>query len=174
MRLEIGGGTKQLGDGWLNIDKCPTADVQWDLEKLPWPLDDDSADEIYSCHCIEHVAEPMDFLQEIARIGKIGAPVEIRCPHPGSHLAMRSGHKHVFSPIHALNIDQYFPKESWTKHKRLKLRHIEYASSVLLDEAKRALPFLKGVPDQTIMAFFPVTCHESRFYYNVVENEFLT
>ena len=94
--------------------------------------------------------------------------MEIRVPHPTSDLAMVWDHRHVFSPIAAINADEHYPHEHWTGPKRLKLERIEYHSSILLEEAKRELPFLEGLSDEVIMKWIPRTCHECRFSYSVV------
>lgn len=167
MKLELGGGTKPRGDGWLNVDLVDSADIRHDLTVRPWPVADDSVDAVYSSHCLEHLTEPMAILHEVCRVCRIGALVEIRTPHPTSDLAMVWDHKHVFSPIAAINADQYFAAEHWTGRKRLRLERIEYHSSILLEEAKRELPFLRGLSDDVIMRWIPRTCHECRFFYTV-------
>lgn len=172
MKLEIGGGACPNGDGWVNIDLADGADVHHDLNVFPWPFADDSVSAIYSSHCLEHLADPLGALREMARIGRIGAPIELRVPHPASHQAMGVSHLHVFSPIQAINMDVYFPKDFWIAVKRPKLLRIEYAPTFLLEEAKRELPFLQGISDESIMKWIPGTCHESRFFYTVVQNEF--
>src|SRR5882724_9186504 len=55
MKLEFGGGKKPRGDGWVNVDQCQEADVIHNLNLRPWPFADDSAGEIYSSHCLEHL-----------------------------------------------------------------------------------------------------------------------
>ena len=176
MKIELGGsgaGNKYArGDDWVNIDLDPGATIQHDLDKLPWPVQDDAAEEIYTSHCLEHLQDPNAVLNEIARIGRVGAKVEIRCPHPFNHLAMVAGHKHVFSPVQAINMEVYFPQDFWPNPKRLRLGPIEYAPTFLLHAAKGEMPFLKAYPDDVIMRWIPGTCHECRFHYTVVENEY--
>lgn len=169
MKIELGGGIFPKGQGFLNVDQIEGADIHHDLEITPWPIETDSVDEIYSSHCIEHVADPIPFLNECARIGKLGAKVEIRCPAPTAHLAYVAGHKHVFSLQNARNLDIHFPHLFWTNPKRLKLIGFELRSSEMLDWAKRDLPFLRGISDQAIMMWIPGTAHENVFIYEVVQ-----
>lgn len=171
MKIELGGGVRPRGDGWVNVDLVASADIRHDLDVTPWPLGDASVSEVYSSHCLEHLRDPFAVLGEICRVCVLGAAVEIRVPHPISDLAMTSGHTHVFSPIQALNMDHYFPQDFWRGAKRMKLERIEYHSSVLLDEAKRELPFLRGLSDDVIMRWIPRTCHECRFFYVVAAND---
>jgi hypothetical protein len=172
MKLELGGGCRSRGDGWVNVDMTPNADIHHNLNVRPWPFDDDSVDEIYSSHCIEHLGDPLTTLHECARVGKVGCPVEIRVPHPRSDLALVVTHRHVFSPVQAINMDVHFPADFWPHRKRLKLLRFEFAPTFMLHQARMELPFLVGLDDQTIMKWIPGTAHETRFYYVVQLNEF--
>jgi SAM-dependent methyltransferase len=172
MKLEIGGGTKQRGDGWTNIDLVPTADIVHDLNVTPWPLADDSVDAVYSSHCLEHLNGYLPAFNELCRVCRVGAPIEIRVPAPGSDLAMVWDHKYVYAPIAAINGEQFFPRDHWTKPKRMRLDRIGYEPSILLPDARAEMPFLAGMSDEAVMKWFPRTCHECRFYFTVVENEF--
>lgn len=171
IKLELGGGTKPRGEGFRNVDLDPAADVVHDL-RTPLPFPDDSVSEVYSSHCLEHIPDPMVLLREIARVGRVGCAVEIRCPFPISDLAMVWDHAHVFGPMAAINVEKFFPAQHWTGPKRLKLLRMEYHPSELLQEAKRELWFLKALSDEVIMKWIPRTCHETRFFYLVVKNEF--
>ena len=174
MKLEIGGGIpiKARGEGWVNIDLVDNADIRHDLNVFPWPIQDGSIEEVYSSHCLEHLRNPVTVLQEIARICTVGAAVEIRVPHPISDLAVLFHHCHVFGPIAALNMEHHFPREYWLGPKRLQLKGIGYGPSILLGEARRELPFLANLSDEVVMKWIPRTCHECRFYYTVIVNEF--
>lgn len=170
MRLEIGGGTLQRGGDWVNLDIIESADIRHDLNVTPWPLADESVDEIYSSHCIEHVDDPCVFLNECARIGKIGCKIEIRCPAPTAHLAVIAGHKHVFSLQNARNMDVHFPAMFWKAKRRPVLKGFHLNPSEMLEWAKRELPMLRGLSDQVIMFWIPGTAHENVFQYEVEEN----
>jgi ubiquinone/menaquinone biosynthesis C-methylase UbiE len=173
MKLEIGGGNDfARGDGWTNMDQLPGADIQHDLNVRPWPLSDDSVDAIYTSHCIEHVQCPISFLHECARIGKVGCTVEIRCPSPYSDLAMVAGHVSVFSPQAARNMDVHFPRLFWKDKKRPRLVSWHFGANERLHEAKRELPFLKGLSDHLIMKYIPGCAHETVFQYVIQANEY--
>lgn len=173
MKLEIGGGANfARGDGWINLDLCKQADIQHNLDVIPWPVDNDAADEIYSSHCIEHVEDSNAFFFECARIGKIGCHVEIRCPAPFSEMAFVTGHRSVVSPQHVRNVEIHFPKLYWTATKRLKLLSYVFQASEKLVRAKAELPFLTGLSDQQIMEWIPGTAHETVFKFVVKENEY--
>ena len=168
LKIELGGGTRPRGDGFANIDIVPEADFQWNLNKAPFPFPDESVNEVYSSHCLEHLECPHKTLHEIARICKIGSTVEIRVPHPASHMAMCAGHLHVLSPMMVDNMDIHFPELHWKGPRRLKLRDLKYGPTPWMNRAKKELPFLQGLDDQTIMRWIPNTCHESQFIFEVV------
>ena len=165
--VELGGGTRQKGKPFANIDVVPEADFNWDLDQTPYPFPSASVDEVYSSHCLEHLECPHRTLHEIARICKVGARVEIRVPHPASHMAMCAGHKHVLSPLMIDNMDIHFPELHWRGPRRLKLQSLTYGPTPWMDRAKEELPFLNGLDDQTIMRWIPNTCHESIFIFEV-------
>ena len=64
MRLNLGCGNRKL-EGWVNVDReaaCKPDRVA-DLEKLPWPWPDDSAEEVMLSHVLEHLgADPKVYL----------------------------------------------------------------------------------------------------------------
>ena len=89
MKLNLGCGFKKR-EGWVNTDvesEC-NPDIQIDLEKFPWPFDDNSCDEILLEHVLEHVGADIDthkmIMQELYRIAKPGAKISIIVPHPRS------------------------------------------------------------------------------------------
>lgn len=173
MKLEIGGGNDfARGGDWVNMDQLEGADIRHDLDVRPWPLADDSVDEIYSSHCIEHVKCPIGFLHECTRIGIVGCKIEIRCPSPYSDLAMVAGHVSVFSPQAARNMDVHFPKLFWKAAKRPRLVSWHIRASERLHEAKLELPFLAGLSDDLIMKYIPGCGHETVFQYVVKANEY--
>lgn len=167
MKLELGGGLWPRGEGFVNVDIIEQADIRHDLTVSPWPFADDSIDEAYSSHCIEHLNNgPWTFFRELARVCKIGATVEIRCPSPGSDLASQWGHTHVFSPIEMENGQYHFRERTWQPGpKWLRCTSYRWEPSVHFELAKRELPFLNGIDDQIVMRWFPRAAHECRYYY---------
>ncbi|MEU9275652.1 methyltransferase domain-containing protein [Streptomyces sp. NPDC048341] len=55
-KVQIGGGAHRI-DGYFNIDAVPPADLLWDIRE-GIPLQDDSANEIFSEHFLEHIDYP--------------------------------------------------------------------------------------------------------------------
>lgn len=84
MKLHLGCGDKRF-DGFINVDKDPNADydVLIDLETEKWIWEDNSIDEIIVHHLLEHLGDGyFHFLQEMYRVCKPDAIIEIVVPHP--------------------------------------------------------------------------------------------
>ena len=87
MKLNLGSGNKSY-DGFLNVDKFDgfKPDIVHDLEKFPYPFEDNSVSEIKMYHILEHLGqEPKTFnniITELYRISKNHAKIDIRVPHP--------------------------------------------------------------------------------------------
>lgn len=168
MKIELGGGTNPKGEGFVNYDIIQEAEVVCDFNKFPFPLEDDSVDEVYSSHCLEHLENPLKVFEEIIRICKIGAKVEIRVPHWNHALAMSPGHLHVIS-------DVYMERVSTPGHnlyrsvngKVLKRIHLHYEPELHFRIMKR-LPIL---PSDFILKNFPNCCHETRNTFVVQKAE---
>jgi hypothetical protein len=83
----MGCGRNKL-PGFVNVDAAPASepDELWDLERTPWPWPDNSAEEVWFIHSLEHMGgDPKVFLaimQELYRICAPGASVRIHVPHP--------------------------------------------------------------------------------------------
>lgn len=167
LRVEIGGGLKPL-TGWLNVDRCPTADYQVDFETQRLPFDGESVAEVYSSHCFEHVHNLRGLLQEIARVCMVGARVEIRVPHWLSPMALCHGHVQVIPPEQVDHWCRSAIPYWWTGSSR-RFRHVrtEQVPSGDFAEAKRLHPHWT---DEQIMRYVPGAAHECRFHFEVIDN----
>ena len=87
MKINLGSGSKIL-KGYVNVDKFQyyNPDVVHDLEKFPYPFEDNSIDEILLSHVLEHIGQNPDvfnnIIKELYRICKNNSIVDIRVPHP--------------------------------------------------------------------------------------------
>ncbi len=170
-KLNLGGGTEKKA-GFINVDKLDTADVLFDFEMLAaglsLPFPDDSIDEIYSAHCLEHVRAVRELLREVVRVAKVGAKVEIVVPHHFSQQAMCHDHKQTISDHqvrdwteHELGIKYWFGPCS----KRLK---VVSSSKVPGDNYGRWKALFPLLSDQDLYDLCPGAAFESRWIFEVI------
>lgn len=89
LRLNLGCGSHKL-DGYLNVDSqaaChPDQIVQ--LESIPWPWANNTVDEIFMSHVLEHLGAQTEtyfsVIKELYRVCKPDARITIIVPHPRS------------------------------------------------------------------------------------------
>lgn len=81
-KLNLGCGNKKR-DGWLNVDRAESIkpDQVHDLNQYPYPWPDSSFSEIQAYDVIEHLDDIPAFMNEIWRLGKPQAVVQLTTPH---------------------------------------------------------------------------------------------
>jgi SAM-dependent methyltransferase len=99
--LDIGcGSAKTPGAVGLDISADTDADIVHDLDAFPYPIEDSSFDQILLQDVLEHVAEPIRLFEELHRIARPGARIQLRTPHFSSVLAYGDPtHRHYFSML---------------------------------------------------------------------------
>jgi SAM-dependent methyltransferase len=80
--LDLGCGSYKI-NGAIGIDGCPWpgVDVVHDLDCYPWPFENSVFDRIVSRHALAHLQNVVRAMEEIHRIARPGAIVEIVTPH---------------------------------------------------------------------------------------------
>jgi hypothetical protein len=84
IRLDIGAGSrKQPGYTGVDIRAFDGVDVVLDVRQTPWPWADDSVEEIYSSHFVEHLTreEWIPFFNEAGRVLKPKGKMTVIVPN---------------------------------------------------------------------------------------------
>lgn len=82
VKLDLGCGQNKQ-EGFTGVDLyAPNADVKIDLLKFPLPWEDNSVDELFASHFLEHVPQKLrwPFMDECWRIMKPGAVMRVFVP----------------------------------------------------------------------------------------------
>lgn len=93
--LDVGCGRDKL-PGSVGLDSNPRshADIIHDLDRRPWPLEDDSFDRVRAQDVLEHVNDFFGVMEEIYRVCRHGAIVSVRMPFMSSlHFATDPTHR---------------------------------------------------------------------------------
>jgi SAM-dependent methyltransferase len=108
MKLHLGCGRTRLRD-FVNIDVVngPAVDLVMDFDACgaggaAFPYPDDSVEESFASHLIEHLRSPLPFMQELWRVTRPGGVATFLCPYGSSDDAFED-------PTH---VRQYFI-QSW-------------------------------------------------------------
>jgi len=134
-RLDIGCGNNKIpGAIYLDVDKGANPDILHDLDKFPYPIEDNSFDEIYAKHIIEHLDHPQEFVSELFRILKHGGTLFIETPHFSSYVAYSEvQHKLFCSYFLILNLIRPLPlkikKYEITFYKTFRMFGIKYLAN---------------------------------------------
>lgn len=99
IKLNLGCG-KDIKDGYVNLDsvKLPGVDIIFDINKPHLPFKDNTFEEIYCSHVLEHVNDLAKTMKELKRISKSGGKIIIRVPHFSCGVSYRDPtHKRLFS-----------------------------------------------------------------------------
>lgn len=82
LKLNLGCGEKKM-EGYINIDKRKEVnpDLQIDLEDAKLPYEENSVDEIYTSHLLEHITNFNPLIEEMYRVLKPNAKILIFAPY---------------------------------------------------------------------------------------------
>lgn len=104
--LVLGCGNKKIHERFPNstittidIRSNVGATIVHNLDSFPWPLKDDTFDFVLAEHVIEHLEDTTQVLEEICRVSKPNASIEITVPYFRSKWqAIDPTHKKQFCP----------------------------------------------------------------------------
>ncbi len=120
VKLDIGCGKNKLA-GYTGIDINPNSDADIVASALALPFEDESVDEIYSAHLVEHfdVNEAQKFFDEIYRVLKKGGAAVLKIDRSWSKrrlLKKDPTHKYRFTEGEIKKMVSKFGKV-WVKDK---------------------------------------------------------
>lgn len=134
-RLDIGCGNNKVDNAvYLDIDPDARPDILHDLNKFPYPIADNSFEEIFAKHIIEHLNDPIGFMKELTRILKPGGRLFVETPHFSCRVAYSEPqHKLFFSYFMFTNIIQGLPlkviRQEVTFYKFFRLIGVKYLAN---------------------------------------------
>jgi SAM-dependent methyltransferase len=91
LKYDLGCGQRKQ-QGFIGVDRVRMdgVDIVFNLESYPWTFaEDNSVDEVYCSHFIEHVKEIQKFIDEIYRILKVDGKATIVAPYYSSIRSMQ-------------------------------------------------------------------------------------
>jgi SAM-dependent methyltransferase len=99
--LELGCGRNKHANA-VGIDRIglPGVDVVHDLNQFPYPFADNSFEEVYAIHVIEHLDSILAVMEEIHRITVAGARTVIITPHHSDSISWQD-------PTHKWHLNSY-------------------------------------------------------------------
>lgn len=90
LRIELGSGSRTM-EGWTGVDLSPHAAVQCDLSCERLPFAEDSAEEIYASHFLEHFSFPDPMLHVLAECMRVLRPCgRLRIAVPDASIYIRA------------------------------------------------------------------------------------
>lgn len=99
MKIDLGCGNSKK-EGFIGVDslKLSNVDIVHNLEVFPYPFEDNSIDEIWMDQVLEHIKNPLNVVEELHRICKPNAKVNIGVPYFRSmYSAIDPTHVNFFS-----------------------------------------------------------------------------
>ena len=180
--LDLGCGDDKL-DGAIGMDRVagPKIDVVHDLDTTPWPLDSNQFDHVRAVNVLEHVDDLIKVMEEIWRVCRPGAKVEVFMPFMNSvTYATDPTHRRAaaYRTFHYFDPRTPYGRYRYTEKCRFDLERFVYHRghpSGVIGLLNRAvdpfvLPLAQRFPDQYesyFTGFFPV--HNIWFHLRAVK-----
>lgn len=112
-RLDIGGFTGQ-NEGFEAVNILEPCNRKHDLNKFPYPYNDNSIGVVIYTGTIEHLKDPREAMDEVWRICKPNAYVLISVPYWKFHTILYNpGHYHDFKMEWFRNLEKFEFVASW-------------------------------------------------------------
>lgn len=113
-KLDVGCGDRKR-EGYIGMDvvQLPGVDVVHDMNKTPWPFDDNAFEEIVFDDVLEHSTNLLGILSDVYRVAKPDCIIKISTPHFSSDNMYSDPTHTVFFSSRSFN---YFDKSLEYKH----------------------------------------------------------
>lgn len=170
MKLNLGCGREPMKD-WVNLDMMdlPGVECVFDLDtcgqtgqnktRITLPFAENTFDEMLMSHLLEHLANPLNVLEELWRVAKPGCLLTVRLPYGGSDSAFEDPqHKRPYF----LQSFEYFSQPCYwradygyrgdwkTKARNLLINKHEFPDSIELKE----LMFMVNTMRNVVLEFY--------------------
>jgi len=135
-RLNLGAGN-DIKEGWINHDLAdlPGIDKVHDLRVYPWPWEEGTFKEVFAKDILEHVPDLLKVVEEIHRICKPGAKIQIAVPYWNSYESITDPtHRNYFNEF---TFDFFDPTKKrcrnrpYYSHARFKIKEIGFGVKFL-------------------------------------------
>jgi len=156
------GSSDRIIPGFLNVDILPKpgVDIVCDLNK-GIPLPDNSVEEVYAGHILEHLDDVIKIMEEIYRVCKKGAIVKIKVPYFKSIGAFKD-------PTHK----KFFTEETFyyfSKKERKKRGLPDYSIKANFEIIK-----ISYLWSSTWLRFLPFKkCFFMKYFWNIVRTLYI-
>lgn len=153
--LNLGCGKNPI-EGMVNVDwqAGEGVDLVTDLDFPGWPWADDEVDGIFASHVIEHIANPLVFMQEAWRVVRPSGTITLVCPYGSSDDAWENpDHKRPYflrswsffgQPNYWREGSYGFTADWEVEEVELRLSEEQYARVKWSDEAAGVVDWLGG------------------------------
>lgn len=122
LKLNLACGRIKM-EGFLGVDivKTEATDIVMDLEKFPWKFEDNSVEEIFCSHYVEHTPDLVRFMDECWRILVPGGKMTIIAPYYSSIRAWQDPtHKRAISEATFLYFNKQWREQNKLEHYGIK------------------------------------------------------
>jgi SAM-dependent methyltransferase len=125
------GARKTPGAFGIDASPLPGVDLVHDLLDRPYPLPENSADEVVLHHVLEHFTDPLPVMEEVWRIIRPGGRVRIRTPHYSGRYAWNDpSHRRAFTS----ESFHYFGENDYSYYTRARFRVREVRLHYFMEE----------------------------------------
>ena len=156
--LELGCGPEKVrGAIAVDINPHSAADVLADLNKTPWPFKADVFDRVICSHVLEHLDDLVNIMEEIYRISRPGATVQITVPFFSSVYAHSDvTHRHLFS---TRSFNHFIQSEPVSRFRYSNARFEKICARIVTRETSILRRFVSGLINKYSRVY------EERFAY---------